>query len=87
MDINTDPYCCMVTDPVVALSSSTEWNFTMASGVRADYEYEALPLHPHISSSVSLHNAQTTLLLFLSHLSTTRLYIIVAPTKGGPHGG
>lgn len=54
------------------------WDFTMALGGFAGYSYQAVPLHPHVSRSTSLHRAQTVLLLFLSRLSTLYLYFVVA---------
>lgn len=62
-------------------------DFTMASGVGAGYLHQPAPLHPHLSRSAFLHSAQTISFFFLSHFSTTHLYIGVAPTEGGPHGG
>lgn len=55
----------MAIEADMALSSSIGWEFSMASGGRAVY---TIPSHPHVSSSASLHNAHTALLLFLSHL-------------------
>ena len=76
----------MATDPDMALSNSTGWDFTIASGGRAGYPQEAIPFYPHVSTSTSLHNVQTFLLLFLSHLSTTYLHMVVAPVAGWPCG-
>jgi hypothetical protein len=67
----------MATDPDVALSSSMGWNFTMASGGSAGSSHQAVLLHPHIASSISLHSAQTGQLLFLFHLPTTYLRVHV----------
>ena len=64
-DIDTNLYCYMAVDP------------GKASGGRAGYSHQAVSHHIGISSFTSLHNAQTVLLLFLSHLSTTCLHIIV----------
>lgn len=58
-------YCCGATEPYVALSGSTGQDFTMAlSGSPGPSNH-----HPHIaiSTSTSLHSAQTILLLFHSH--------------------
>lgn len=57
----------------------------MASGSRAGPSEQATSLHPQVSHSISLHNAQTVPLPFLS-LSTICLYITVALTVGGPRG-
>lgn len=40
-----------------------------------------------LSSSTSLHNAQTILILFHSHLAITHLHTVVAPTVGEPRVG
>lgn len=67
------------------LSSSTaDVTVTMASGGEAGYSHQAVPLLPPVSSPISLHNAQTVLLLFLSRLSIAYLHSIVAPAAGGP---
>lgn len=64
----------------MALSSSTSWDFTMASDDRNGYSQEvAITLHSCVSSSVSLPDAQSILLLFLSH-------IIVVHVTGGTLG-
>lgn len=52
----------------------------MVSGVANSQQ--AISLLLHTSSSISLCNAQTALLLFLSHLSTILLNIVVASTAG-----
>lgn len=49
----------------MALSSSSGWDVTMAPGGR-------------VGSPISLHNAEAAPLLFLFHLSTTCLHIVVA---------
>lgn len=77
-DIHTDPRCCMAMDPDKAPSISMGWGFTKGSGGRAGYSHQAVPRHPHISSSFFLHSAQTILLLFPSHLSTTSLHIAMS---------
>lgn len=64
----------------MALGGSKGWDFTMTLG-------EAVPLHPHISGSISLHSAHLVLPFFLSHRSTTHVYTIVAPTVSRPRGG
>lgn len=46
----------------------------------------AVDADPRVSSSTSLHNAQNVLLLFLYHLSTTYLYIVVASSEVGLRG-
>lgn len=65
----------------------------MASGGRVAYTQQATPLHPPVSflstlaSPVSsLHSAQIVTFLFSSHLSTTRLRIVVAPAADRPLG-
>lgn len=57
----------------------------MALGGRAGHSQQAITLHPPVSSSFFLHNAQSVPLLLLFHLSTS-LYIVVAPIAGGPYG-
>ena len=61
-----------------ALSRSSGWDFTMASCGKAGYSYKAVPLYPHISSSLSLqcrdHSALP--LLSLHHLHSL---IVVVP--------
>lgn len=71
--------CCFIT-----LTGSMGGDFTMALGDSAGYSYQNITLHSFISSSSSLHNAQTILFLFLSHLSTPRLHIVMAPASGRP---
>ena len=76
MNINRDPCCFMVLDPDMALSSCMGWGFTMSSGGRPSCLQQAIPPHPCVSSSTSLYNAQTILLLLLFDLSTTYLHIV-----------
>ena len=89
MDIDTNTWCCMVMDSDVALRSNIGWNFTMALCGREVYSQQSIPLYHHISSSgsTSLHNAQTILLLFLTHISTTYLYIVVDTSMAGSSMG
>ena len=68
-------------DPDMALSGSTGQDPTMVPGGITGYSHQAVPHYPQVSSSASLHTAQTIPSLFLSHLYATYLYIIVA------HGG
>lgn len=39
-----------------------------------------------LTSSISLHKVQSILILFLSHLSTTHLHLVMAPTAGRSYG-
>ena len=70
----------------MALSGSLGWDLTMAPGGGADHSQQAPPPRSRVSSSISLHNVQGALLLFLSHLITTYLHTVVAPTVGSPGG-
>lgn len=56
-DIHTA--ACMASDPDLVLSSSMGWGFAMASGGRPGYSHRAIPLHPHVSRSVLLHDSPT----------------------------
>ena len=58
----------------------------MASGGRAGHSQQATPLHPRVSSSISLHKAHAAPRLFLSHLTTKYLHIVVVPIAGWPCG-
>lgn len=58
----------------------------VASGGKAGYSQQVILLHPHSSSFICLHNAQTVPLLVLPHLSATHLNTLVAPTAGWPLG-
>lgn len=77
-DNGTD-ICCFTT-----LTGSLGGNFTMAPGDSTGYSKQNITLHSFISSSSSLHNAQTIRFLFLSYLSTPRLHIVMAPASGRP---
>lgn len=57
MAMDIDSCCCVAKDLDMALSSSIDWDFTMASGGQADYLQQAILLHPCVSSSASLHRA------------------------------
>lgn len=81
-----DLCACMAKDPDMALNHSTSWDFTMASGGGAGYSQQAIPLHPHVSNSTSLHNVATDRLPLLSHLPATYLHSVLVPTAGGPQG-
>ena len=83
MDIDSDPCCCRAMDPDMALNGSMGWDFTVALGGSAGYSPQAIPLHPHISSSVSFYNIQGVPLLFLSHLPTTHLHFVVTLAADG----
>jgi hypothetical protein len=75
MDIHTGLCFCRAMNADIVLSSSKGRGFIMAASGRAGYSHQCI-LHPF---STFLHSAQTIMLLFLSHLFTTYLYIIVAP--------
>ena len=47
------------------------------------YSHQTVPHYPQALSSTSLHCAHILLLLFLFHLSTTYLFIIVVPGACG----
>lgn len=64
----------------VALSGSLAWNLTMVPGGGAGPDKRLF-----LESPVTPRDAQTSPLLFFSHLSTTYLYTVVAPSAGGPH--
>lgn len=61
-------------------TEAAQANITMASGARAGSSCQALILITAVSPATSLHSAQTVPLLFLSHLSTTSLHLVVTPT-------
>lgn len=52
----------------------------------ATHSQKDTPVHPGVSGSISLHNAQAAPLLFLFHLSATSLHFVVAPAASGPLG-
>jgi hypothetical protein len=55
--------------PDLAHSGNTSQDFTMASGGRAGYSYQAISFLFYISNSASLHSVQTLLLCSLSLIS------------------
>lgn len=57
----------------------------MASDSTAGYSNQAIPLQAHVSSSASLHNSQTILLLFLPHFYT--MYLQRLPLQAGHAAG
>lgn len=60
MDMGTaDPCCFRTIDPDMALSSSADWDFTLASGDSAGYSHQTILHHPRLSTFSSLHNAQS----------------------------
>lgn len=74
-------------DPHMALSCSSGWDLTMASGGWAAHLQQASPLHLWVSSSIFLHNAQAAPLLFLSHTCTLCWLLFEAGhTAGRPLG-
>lgn len=81
----TDPYCCMATDPDMALSSSIVWDFTMASG-GAQSTHNRLFFVTLTSLVLPLFIILTVLLLLFSHLSPTYLHTAVTPASGEPLG-
>lgn len=48
----------------------------MAPSISMVIFHQGVLYHPPVSSSSSLHSAQTVLLLFLSYVSTTHLLIV-----------
>ena len=75
---------CMAMDPDTALSNTIGFAFTMASGGRKGCSQQAIALHPCVSGLPLFKLLWLLLLLFLSHLSTAYLHIIVAPAVGRP---
>jgi hypothetical protein len=73
-DINIDLCCCIARD----LDSVAPWDF-------AGLATHNRPLLSILYLQFHLLNAQTALLLFLSHLTATYLHIGVAPAAGRPH--
>lgn len=74
-----DGHCCRATDPDTPLGGSTGHDLTMALGSITGYSLLELPVPPP-----SLHCVYIFLLLFLCHLSTTYLLIILAmPSASG----
>ena len=74
------------TDLDMVLGGSVGLDFTVVPGDRAGYAHQAVPPHRHLSSPTSLHTAQAVLPLFLAHLSTTYLHIVVVPAVSMPRG-
>lgn len=72
-------------DPDMALSNSTGWDFSMASGGGTVSSQQADPPHPLVSSFISRHSGQTIPFLFLFHLSAIHSHIAVPPVAG-PRG-
>lgn len=60
----------------MALNSSMGWDLTMASGDRAGYSQQAVPLF----------TTHKQFRLSRSYLSNTYLRILVVSAAGGPHG-
>lgn len=58
IDLNTDPCHCVTMDSDLIFSSSPGWDLTMASGGATGHSKQPRPLHPWVSGSTSLHNAQ-----------------------------
>lgn len=58
IDLNTDPCHCVTMDSDLIFSSSPGWDLTMASGGATGHSKQPCPLHPWVSGSTSLHNAQ-----------------------------
>lgn len=69
MGINIALWCYIVMASDMALRGSKGLDFAMISSGWAGYSQQAVPFLPHDSSSISLHNAQTVLLLFIYHVS------------------
>jgi hypothetical protein len=67
----------------MALGVSVVQNLTMALDGITSYSHQALPHHPQVSSSTSLHCAHIVLLLFLSHFSIMHLLILVVSSVSG----
>lgn len=80
MDVDTDPCYCMVTDPDMALDGSMGQDFFRDSGGSGGYSQRAVPHHPRVSGSASLHSTESFLILVLYLLSITYLHIIVVLT-------
>lgn len=56
-NINKAPGCCRATDQDMAVHGSNHHGLKWHTG----YSHHAVPHHPHVSSSISLHIAQTIL--------------------------
>lgn len=67
-------------DSDMILCSSSGWDVTIDPEDRASCSQGATSLYFRISSSIFLCNAQTVLLFFLSHLTTTYTYVVTVPT-------
>lgn len=67
----------MVRDPDMANIGSMDWDLITASGGRANCSQQAVPFHPPVPSSISVHKAQTVECLFLSYLSIAYLLTVV----------
>lgn len=68
--------------PDMALGGSRGQALTMALGDITGYSHQVVTHYPQVSSYVSLHS-YIFLLLFLIHLSTTCLLILVAARVSG----
>jgi hypothetical protein len=51
-----DPCCYIAMDSDMTLRGSSSWDLTVVSGDRAGQSQQATPLHPRVSSSISLHS-------------------------------
>jgi hypothetical protein len=72
--------CCLTMDPDMAPSSSTGLDIIWYQGWLLTTCYS---LHPHVSTSTFLCNAQPIVLLLVYHLPSTSLHIIVVPMVDG----
>lgn len=68
----------------MALGGSIGLDITMAPGGSTGLSQQAVSHHHHVSSSAFLHNVQIAPILFLSHLSTIHLLIVVEGQQTGP---
>lgn len=84
MDPYTRPCCCKAKDPVMALvvawAGISPWPLVAAQAS----SYQAVSHKNYLSSSTSLHSAQTIQLLFSLSAFTTYLLMVVMPTSHTP---
>jgi hypothetical protein len=84
MYMYTDPFSGRAKNPAMSFSGSLCLDISMVSGGSSSLSYQVVPHHHCVSSSASLYNTPTFLLLFLSHLSTTYLLIGQCHAVAGP---
>lgn len=85
MGLNTNPCHFIAADSDMAFSGSSSWDLTMAPGGLAGHSQRGTPFQPAVASFISFHNAEAASLFFLSHMTTSYLYIVVVPTDTWPN--